>query len=199
MALSTAQKYGIGAGLLGLYALSARRESRGSQAPFFYKDGRKYFGSSPSLIGLNAQPGASGFHGDGATFSVWTMTTEGPAAISGKVLGRSVAIAPTAIGDEPEFQQQYIRKSPVGTTAGIPYTRDYDRSLPVLRFDVDEEELLELIRSYIFQMLVAARGLQESLPNFGPLVLTSGAPPAGTPEQVAIAEFDFDGVDPRRS
>jgi len=198
MGLSTAQKYGIGAAsLAGLYFLARDRKTGG--VPTFTKNGKTYFGSSPSLIGINAQPGVSGFHPMGATFSTWAQTTTGPAATSGDPLGVILKVAITPVGNEPIMPQEWIRDSGDGPTAfGTPYSGEYDSSLPILRIEAETEaDLLDAIKRAVYSTIANSRGIVQSLPTFGPLVLTSGAPGPEISPNLAIAEYDFDGEDPR--
>ena len=193
MPLSSAQKYGIGAATLAAFYLWRKDEGLGS-VPTFTKDGKRYFGSSPSLIGINAQPGAAGFHPAGATFSIWTQTTEGPAATSGNPIGVIFRIAPT--GDDADRRQEWVRVRSSGNPySGIPYSGEYDPSLPILRLSgKSEAEILSAVLSAVYAMIGARTGIA---PDAEPLVLTSGAPGLEVPPEIAIAEFDFEGEDPR--
>lgn len=198
MGLSNAQKYGVGAATLaGLYFLTRDRKTGG--VPTFTKNGKTYFGSSPSLIGLNAQPGVAGFHPMGATFSTWAQTTTGPAATSGDPLGVILKVALTPVGTEPIMTQEWIRDPGNGpTAAGTPYSGEYDSSLPILRIEAEsEQDLLNTIQRSVYSTIANSRGIVQSFPTFGPLVLTSGAPSEGVSPDTAIAEYDFDGEDPR--
>ena len=201
MALSTAQKYGIGAAALaGIYLLrKGSEDSATGSVPTFTKDGKLYYGSSPSLIGINAQPGISGFHPMGATFSTWSQTTTGPAAKSGDPLGVILKVALTPVVDEPIMPQEWIRDSGDGPTAlGTPYSGEYDSSLPILRIEAETKaDLLEAIKRAVYSTIANSRGIVQSLATFGPLVLTSGAPGPDISPNLAIAEYDFDGEDPR--
>ena len=198
MGLSNAQKYGIGAAAVAGFFLLRRDQKTGS-VPTFWKNGKLYYGSSPSMIGINAQPGVAGFHPMGATFSTWAQTTTGPAATSGDPLGVILKIAPTPVGNEAPLKQEWVRDAPDGQTArGVPYNEDYDSSLPILRIEAGtERDLLDSIHRAVYNTLAHHRGMVQSLPDFGPLVLTSGAPGPNISPDLAIAEYDFDGEDPR--
>jgi hypothetical protein len=197
MGLSTTQKYGLGAATVaGLYFL---RRGRRSGVPTFEKNGKTYFGSSPSLIGINAQPGVAGFHPMGATFSTWAQTTTGPASTSGDPIGVILRVALTPVGNEPIMPQEWIRDYGTGPTAlGTPYSGEYESSLPILRIEAETEaDLLDAIKRAVYATIANSRGIVQSFPTFGPLVLTSGAPGSGISPELAIAEYDFDGEDPR--
>ena len=193
MALSRNQKYGLGAAvaLTGAYLLARKDDSVSREPLTFEKGGKTYFGSSPSMIGLNAQPGTSGFHPSGATFSTW-------AQVAGDQAARVIKIAPTRseFAEASSVPQEWIRVPAQGRPySGIPYSGDYDPSLPILRLsDKTETQVLSAVLSAIYAMRSAMTGTS---PPAEPLVLTSGAPAPGVPPEIAIAEFEFEGEDPR--
>jgi len=178
----------IGAGgLAALYFLTRPRET--GSVPTFTKGGRTYYGSSPSMIGLNAQPSLAGFHPSAeATFSTWALVGGGPTA-------RVIRIAPISESKAGK-RQEYIRDNLGGDPyAGIPFTDAYDSRLPVKRLvGADDLAVLTEALSAIYAMESQRTGQS---PVVAPLVITTPDPLEGIPPEIAVPEYEWTGDDPR--
>ena len=166
----------IGGGLLALYYLWPKKKTHpGITAP-------------PSIMGPNKFPSIAGFHPAGATFSVWADPTD-------KTAARAIKIAPVG------KNQQWLRIS-----GGPPYGEGYDESDRIVPFaKAPDKSVLQYAKAQIQEMLkeISYAGLspvesvqQAALIASAPLVVTSGNL-AGVPAEIAVYEFDWDGVDPR--
>ena len=164
----------IGGGLLALYYLWPEKKKGPRGVP------------PPSMMGANKQPSIAGFHPAGATFSVWADPTDITAA-------RAVKIAP--IGEK----QEWVRIS-----AGAPYTGGYDPKDRIVPFaKTPDRTILEFAREQILEMLEVKNPFPDEDAAIGggadpniPLVITMGNL-QGVPSDLAVYEFDWDGVDPR--
>lgn len=178
----------IGAGgLAALYFLTRPRQT--GSVPTFTKGGRTYYGSSPSMIGLNAQPSLAGFHPSAeATFSTWALVGGGPTA-------RVIRIAPISESKSGK-RQEYIRDNLGGDPyAGIPFTNAYDSRLPVKRLvGADDLAVLTEALSAIYAMESQRTGQS---PVVSPLVITTPDPLEGIPPEIAVPEYEWTGDDPR--
>ena len=185
-----ARNLAIGAGgLAALYFLTRPRQT--GSVPTFIKDGKKYYGSSPSMIGLNAQPSLAGFHPTAeATFSTWTLVEMGEG-----VNARVIRIAPISEWKAGK-RQEYIRDNLGGDPyAGIPFTDAYDSRLPVKRLvGADDLAVLTEALSAIYAMESQRTGQS---PVVAPLVITTPNPLEGIPSEIAVPEYDWTGDDPR--
>ena len=164
----------IGGGLLALYYLwPEKKKGPRGVAP-------------PSMMGANKQPSIAGFHPAGATFSVWADPTDKSAA-------RAIKIAP--IGE----RQEWVRVS-----GGVPYTAGYDPKDRIVPFaKAPDRAVLKYAKAQILDMLEVKNPFPSEDMAIGggadptlPLVITMGNL-QGVPSDLAIYEFDWDGVDPR--
>ncbi len=165
----------IGGGLLALYYLWPEKKKGPRGVP------------PPSMMGANKQPSIAGFHPAGATFSVWADPTDITAA-------RAVKIAP--IGEK----QEWVRIS-----AGAPYNLGYnpeDRIVPFAKtpdrtiLEFAREQIREMLKDTIVGLQPEESLKQAALISGAPLVITMGNL-QGVPSDLAVYEFDWDGVDPR--
>ena len=165
----------IGGGLLALYYLwPEKKKGPRGVAP-------------PSMMGANKQPSIAGFHPAGATFSVWADPTDKSAA-------RAIKIAP--IGE----MQEWVRIS-----GGPPYTEGYDPSDRIVPFaKAPDRAVLQYARGTIMEMLKGDFGGLTPVESAEKAALIAGAPLVvtmgnlqGVPSDLAVYEFDWDGVDPR--
>ncbi len=165
----------IGGGLLALYYLWPEKSSKGPRGV-----------PPPSMMGANKQPSIAGFHPAGATFSVWADPTDKSAA-------RAIKIAP--IGEK----QEWVRIS-----GGTPYTPGYDPADRIVPFaKAPDKAVLQYAKGAIEDMLKVRDPFPSEDQASGggvvggiPLVITMGNL-AGVPPELAVYEFDWDGVDPR--
>ena len=169
----------IGGGLLALYYLWPKKLSGGQIAAL---------ANAKAYSGANKQPSIAGFHPAGATFSVWADPTDKSAA-------RAIKIAP--IGE----RQEWVRIS-----GGPPYTEGYDPSDRIVPFaKAPDRAVLQYAKAQLQDMMRptlsgdeddAEYMKQASLIAGAPLVITMGNL-QGVPSDLAVYEFDWDGVDPR--
>ena len=166
----------IGGGLLALYYFWPEKSSKGPRGV-----------PPPSMMGANKQPSIAGFHPAGATFSVWADPTDITAA-------RAIKIAP--IGEK----QEWVRIS-----GGTPYTPGYDPADRIVPFaKAPDKAVLQYTLGAIQDMLgptIVGLPPGESIARAklirdSPLVVSMGNL-AGVPSELAVYEFDWDGVDPR--
>jgi len=166
----------IGGSLLALYYFWPTQKKKGPRGV-----------PPPSLMGPNKQPSIAGFHPAGATFSVWADPTDKSAA-------RAIKIAP--VGEK----QEWLRIS-----GGPPYSEGYKSSDMIVPFaKAPDRSVLQYAQAQIREMLKGTIiGLppvesmkKAALIKGAPLVVTMGNL-SGVPSDLAVYEFDWDGVDPR--
>jgi len=164
----------IGGGLLALYYLWPEKKGPRGVPP-------------PSMMGANKQPSIAGFHPAGATFSVWADPTDITAA-------RAIKIAP--VGEK----QEWVRIS-----GGPPYSEGYnpaDRIVPFSKtpdgsvLQYAQDQIREMLKDTIVGLQPEESLKQAALISGAPLVITMGNL-QGVPSDLAVYEFDWDGVDPR--
>jgi hypothetical protein len=171
----------IGGGLLALYYFWPRKDdsevSPGQRAAW---------ANAKAYSGENKFPSIAGFHPAGATFSVWADPTDITAA-------RAIKIAPIA------EKQEWVRIS-----GGTPYTPGYDPGDRIVPFaKASNKAVLQYTLGAIEDMLKVRDPFPSEDQASGggavggiPLVITMGNL-AGVPPELAVYEFDWNGVDPR--
>jgi hypothetical protein len=163
----------IGGGLIALYYLWPKKSTPRGIPP-------------ESMMGPNKQPSIAGFHPAGATFSVWADPTDITAA-------RAIKIA--RIGEK----QEWVRIS-----GGPPYTGGYNPKARIVPFaKTPDRTILEFAREQILGMFEVKNPFPDEDAAIGggadpnlPLVITMGNI-QDVPSDLAVYEFDWDGVDPR--
>jgi len=170
-----------GLGLLGVgYWLTRERADHGAK--------RKGGGPPPSMMGVNAQPSIAGFHPQGATFSVWAIELDDGTA------ARAVKISPVGL------PQKWVARKKTGSGSVTPYTAGHSDDLDTLPLRLEDASIVRVAKDQITEMLrsspdspIEAKDFDQGLP----LVISFGNVSMVSNPELAVAEFDWDGEDPR--